>query len=72
MACHSSLDRPEPLCTDQCCPLQESCEVLIGTTDDDRLDLANVFVRDLETDIFSEPERIGALPETLQRSACFH
>ena len=47
--------------------MQDSCEVLIGSTDDGRLNLGNVYIRDYETDIFAEPERMGDFPETLQR-----
>ena len=48
--------------------LQEGCEILVAATDNDSLDLGNMFVHDLETDIFAEPECRGTLPETLQRS----
>ena len=42
--------------------LQEGCDFLIGSTNDGRLDLSDVFVQDDETGIFAEPERVGEMP----------
>ncbi|KAK9825267.1 hypothetical protein WJX74_004537 [Apatococcus lobatus] len=40
----------------------EGCDFLIGSTNDGRLDLSDMFVQDDETGIFAEPERQGEMP----------
>ena len=52
-----------------CVSLQEGCEYLILTDPAGRLDLRDVFVHDLELDIYARPTVSGDMPETPARYA---
>lgn len=52
-----------------CLSLQEGCEYLILTDSAGRLDLRDVYVHDLELDIYARPTVSGAMPETPLRYA---
>ena len=68
--CYQQHDFVNLLCQSQFRPshdcsalhMQDGCDFLIGSTNDGRLDLNDVFVQDDDSGIFAEPERQGDMP----------